>query len=182
MVTLPLTTTSTLPMSEKKSSLASKSTGSACFTVTTGSENKGDDDSLFGERKKSEVLYTSFNDLIQQEKKAPSPVAVKPSFDQEKIIQEASQQILSPTHKVDPAEAGNKLLDSLLAQTKSSGLGLSMLSCGSTKKTERLKLDFSDEENKSLTTLDDDVKEREGKKTNTKPKTARKKTRSRRKS
>ena len=57
-----------------------------------------------------------------------------------------------------------------------------MLSCGSTKKTERLKLDFSDEENKSLTTLDDDVKEREGKKTNTKQKTARKKTRSRRKS
>mgnify|MGYP000180524949 CR=1 FL=1 len=79
---------------ELERAASTKSPASSFFTVSTGGSNsKAEDDSLFGEPKKQEVLFTSFSDLLQSEKPAPSGVSVKQSLEQEKVIQQASQQM-----------------------------------------------------------------------------------------
>lgn len=167
---------------ELERAASTKSPASSFFTVSTGGSNsKAEDDSLFGEPKKQEVLFTSFSDLLQSEKPAPSGVSVKQSLEQEKVIQQASQQILSPNNEKDPAEEGKRLLDSLLSGSKATGLGMPMLSRESGRKRERVKLDLTEEKRQSITMLDDD-ETGAVKKPSTKPKakTARKKGRSKR--
>lgn len=198
-VVTSLTTTHTLPLpaadahttelekanahtTELEKAASTKSPASSFFTVSTGGSNsKAEDDSLFGEPKKQEVLFTSFSDLLQSEKPAPSGVSVKQSLEQEKVIQQASQQILSPNNEKDPAEEGKRLLDSLLSGSKATGLGVPMLSRESGRKRERVKLDLTEEKRQSITMLDDDETEAV-KKPSPKPKakTVRKKGRSKR--
>lgn len=167
--TEPLPAAATLASETAKPTASTKSPTSSFFTVRTGS-SKGEDDSLFGETKKQEVLFTSFSDLLQSEKHIPSATSVKESLEQEKVIQQASQQILSPNSEKDPAEEGKRLLDSLLSENKAIGLGVPMLSRESGRKRERVKLDLTEEKRQSITMLDDDEKE-EVKKPIKKPKT-----------